>query len=563
MLVALFFIANPILTRLSGIFYRKLLGGKGISMHLNKKIFFLLGSLFIFLGITQWRIQEKLIVPSFFELEKNEALSNIKRTVETARGDLNALDRVCFDWSAWTDTWNFAKDGNPEYIKSNLLIGTFREGRIHLFFIVDASGKVMWGQIFDPETMTSIHLERFSEIQMDPADPLFALPQSDTPQKKVVKGLLLTSRGPLMVTSRPILKSDYTGPEVGHLIMGRFVDSQFLKEIKKRVQTNVDLVALNSTSQKKAWATIISGFQKGMRYQFKKFQNHLEVYTVIPDIMQEPALLIRTQFPRDISRKGLRSVYFALFSLLIVSFIVLLVVGLIIQHLILRPIQELTRHAGQIQIKKDFTLRMGMGRKDEIGELSNQFDAMVAKIDDQTSMLRELSMKDGLTGLANRREFDRHLKLEWQRMQREKSPLTLIMCDVDLFKSYNDRYGHPAGDKCLSQVAKAMEDSVKRPGDLVARYGGEEFAVILPNTREKEGFQMAEAIRKTVENLKIVHPDGPFGLVTMSLGGASVVPTSETDLSTFLKTADDALYKAKSNTRNRTVFHRHALSMGS
>ena len=507
--------------------------------------------------MTQWGIQKKIILPSFLELERNGALSDVQRTVETIKGDLKALDMVCFDWSSWTDTWTFVKDKDPEYIASNLVITTFRDGEIHLFIIVDALGKVIWGRVFDPETMTPIQLEGFSSPWMDLEDPLFFHGSpAVTPRNKVVRGIVLTSQGPLMMISRPILKSDYTGPARGHLLMGRFINGRFLAAVEKRVRTDFELITLSNATEKERWARIIKGVQKGEGYQFKTFKDHLEAFTLIPDITGQPALLVRTRFPRDISRKGLRSVYFAIFSLIVVSFVVLLVVGILIQRLVLGPIQAITRHAGDIQEKNDFTLRMAMDRRDEIGELAHRFDAMVARIDEQTGMLRELSLQDSLTGLANRREFDRHLIREWKRMQREKSPLSLLICDVDRFKRYNDRYGHPAGDKCLSLVAAAMEESVKRPGELVARYGGEEFAVILPNTSQKKACQVAERIRMAVEDLKITHQEGPVGVVTLSLGGASVIPSPGVELVTLLNVADNALYAAKARGRNQTVLRR-------
>ena len=107
--------------------------------------------------------------------------------------------------------------------------------------------------------------------------------------------------------------------------------------------------------------------------------------------------------------------------------------------------------------------------------------------------------------MANRRQFDRYLALEWKRGAREKQPLSLILCDIDYFKLYNDTYGHQAGDRCLMEVAQTIAKVIKRPADLVARYGGEEFAVILPNTNLSGAKYIAQQIRARVEALKIAH----------------------------------------------------------
>jgi diguanylate cyclase (GGDEF)-like protein len=162
---------------------------------------------------------------------------------------------------------------------------------------------------------------------------------------------------------------------------------------------------------------------------------------------------------------------------------------------------------------------------------------------------------DGLTQIANRRCFDRYLALEWARCAREKQPLSLILCDLDHFKIYNDTYGHQAGDDCLTQVAKAMSQVVKRPADLVVRYGGEEFAAILPNTNGSGALQVAEIIRETVKNLRISHAMSEVGeWVTFSLGVSSTIPNAQMTQEYLVAAADRALYEAKEQGRDRSVF---------
>lgn len=167
--------------------------------------------------------------------------------------------------------------------------------------------------------------------------------------------------------------------------------------------------------------------------------------------------------------------------------------------------------------------------------------------------LKRLASLDGLTGIANRRRFDEYIEAEWRRMTREKMPLSLILCDIDYFKKYNDTYGHQAGDSCLRKVANALSFCIKRSVDLVARYGGEEFAVILPNTTTAGASQVAEEIREFVNALKIPHAQSAVSEhVTLSLGVASMEPTLDTSPSMLIATADAALYRAKAAGRNRS-----------
>ena len=166
--------------------------------------------------------------------------------------------------------------------------------------------------------------------------------------------------------------------------------------------------------------------------------------------------------------------------------------------------------------------------------------------------LKVMAVSDELTGLANRRHFNTCLIREWNRSMREGIPLSLIMLDVDYFKPYNDTYGHQSGDRCLWRIARAITSGTKRAVDLASRYGGEEFAVIMPNTDISGSLKVAEKIRAEVENMKIAHAASPISdFVTVSLGIGTVSHSSDESFEELVKRADNALYAAKENGRNR------------
>ena len=165
--------------------------------------------------------------------------------------------------------------------------------------------------------------------------------------------------------------------------------------------------------------------------------------------------------------------------------------------------------------------------------------------------LHRLATLDGLTGVANRRRFDEYLDAEWRHLAREKLPLSLILCDIDFFKRYNDTYGHQAGDACLRRVADALRYCAKRSVDLVARYGGEEFAVIMPNTTLMGASQVAEEIWAVVNALEIEHTQSAVSdRVTISSGIACINPALNMSPTVLIAAADAALYKAKAAGRN-------------
>lgn len=166
--------------------------------------------------------------------------------------------------------------------------------------------------------------------------------------------------------------------------------------------------------------------------------------------------------------------------------------------------------------------------------------------------LENLSTMDGLTGVPNRRTFDERLQMEWRRSMRESTFLALLMVDIDHFKAFNDNYGHLAGDDCLKLVAQSLAASLKRPGDLFARYGGEEFACILPQTDIEGAGYLAEKMRSGIESLNIPHQGSSVtDHVSISIGGACIYPAAPADMDTLIEVADQCLYDAKREGRNR------------
>jgi len=172
------------------------------------------------------------------------------------------------------------------------------------------------------------------------------------------------------------------------------------------------------------------------------------------------------------------------------------------------------------------------------------------------SELRRLARTDGLTGLLNRRTLDEILNLEWLRAQRSLQTLSVLFIDIDHFKAYNDGYGHQTGDDTLIAVGCRINENLLRPADLAARYGGEEFVVVLPNMSQESAVRLAESIRESVGEMALPHSASEHARVTVSIGVASCAPGDFAEVSALLKAADEALYRAKSEGRNRVVVYR-------
>jgi diguanylate cyclase (GGDEF)-like protein len=264
--------------------------------------------------------------------------------------------------------------------------------------------------------------------------------------------------------------------------------------------------------------------------------------------------------------------------------------NILLSRRLVKPIRGLSYASQQIS-RGNFTERVPTSRIRELSTLAHSFNQMnqeiqqsrqqleaysrslEAKVSERTQELQaeiqqrvntEAALKaanqeleclaylDGLTQIANRRLFDERLDQEWCRMQREQLPLSLILCDVDYFKQYNDTYGHQAGDDCLCSVAQAIASVTRRAADLSARYGGEEFVVLLPNTILGEALEVTKNIQTAIAQLKLPHSKSQVSqYVTASFGVTILIPSAALTPAELLLNADQALYQAKMAGRDR------------
>jgi diguanylate cyclase (GGDEF)-like protein len=255
-----------------------------------------------------------------------------------------------------------------------------------------------------------------------------------------------------------------------------------------------------------------------------------------------------------------REIAIAYVQLAVFGLLVLLAAWFGGERLILRPIRSLVRMAtrvgrGDLQVRAANEPWLA-----EFEPLAAAFDDMARKLAAREEELQianehleELASLDGLTGLANRRGFDRELEREWQRAGEHCRPLALMMIDIDHFKLFNDRYGHVRGDACLRAVGETLSLVMLEQAVLVARYGGEEFALLLPGTDIERATELAEEARKAIEDLLIAHAESRNGIVTISIGIDAIIPQPGQVSAELVEAADRALYAAKRRGRNRVV----------
>ena len=257
---------------------------------------------------------------------------------------------------------------------------------------------------------------------------------------------------------------------------------------------------------------------------------------------------------------------FAYLQLGIIGMFVLILAWFGGEQLVVRPIRSLVRTAARFG-RGDLHARSSQEPwVAEFAPLAAALDDMAAKLAAREEELQianqhldELASLDGLSGLANRRGFDRQIEREWQRAAERREPVALMMVDIDHFKLFNDRYGHVAGDTCLRAVGETLSLVTLEEAVLVARYGGEEFALLLPGLDIERAAALADEARKAVEDLLINHSESPCGHVTVSIGIESMVPDKFQTAADLVEAADNALYAAKRRGRNNVVAHAPAL----
>lgn len=319
---------------------------------------------------------------------------------------------------------------------------------------------------------------------------------------------------------------------------------------------------------------------KAMRHSTSSNQHR--IYVAVPISAKGQVIAaVRASQSTEVMRTRLRTLYIRLGTEALIVSLAVLLVSLFIASRISQPISAL-RGLAQSYARGDFTSlpadphprelaelttalnRMGRLMRARLEAIAQQKKILRAEIRKRRQIQRDLEMAnkklaalvriDGLTGLANRRRFDEFLTNEWNRMLRARKPLTLLMCDVDFFKQYNDRYGHQQGDECLKTLAHCLEWCCQRSTDLAARYGGEEFALVLPDTSLDGARRLASCIREELRRARIPHAASSVApWVTISIGIGSCVPSAQTSPARLIQMADDALYAAKHQGRNKIV----------
>jgi sensor domain CHASE-containing protein len=363
-------------------------------MSLQSKVIGLILAVFMGYGAFDYAVQRLFILPSFQALEREEALKDMDRAMQTIEREAQHLMVSTADWATWDETYHYVQDRNDTYREANLNAEALKSLKVNLLYIYNAVREPVWGMIYDVQAHEVISLAAFPTTALPEDHPLVSLPET----RSRAQGLLLTERGPLLVAAKPVITSAAAGPVRGAVVLGQFLDAAAIAQ-QARVQLTVSI--LKKAGLQPEEAAIAAELGSGDRSILREDENIARVYRILPDLFGQPALLLRVDVPKAISARGQGAVRYALLSLLGAGLVILFVLVASLRYLVLGPIRRLTGHAVAIGQRGDLTARLSLNRRDELGVLAREFDQMVERLAAARKALVEQSHQSGIAEMAS------------------------------------------------------------------------------------------------------------------------------------------------------------------
>jgi PAS domain S-box-containing protein len=354
-------------------------------MSVKKKVMLILVGVLVFYSTVQYAVERLIILPSFVALQQTEARKDIRRCINAIRNQTDSLGNQTADWSVWDDTHKFVQDENADYVESNLVESTFTAAKLNLLYICNLQGKVVWGEVYDLRNETYIAISEFPKESFGKDHVLL---KHDSVESSI-EGLYLTERGPMLISSRPILTSDGEGPIHGTLIMGRFLDKEFIQHFSKSLSVDFAVDIIGSVNTKAKHSHILEQISEEQPYVLEQDDSKfIRIYGIEPDVTGEPAILITVDVPATITAKGRAVTRFASFSILLAGAIIILVVYRIMQKTVLARLAGISESINEVIGKQDFSVRTAVTGSDELGRLGDNLNSMLKYIGKAEGALR-------------------------------------------------------------------------------------------------------------------------------------------------------------------------------
>lgn len=485
---------------------------------------------------------QRSMTESYEAIERKELIGHVRRVQHALGTRLEALSGLTQDWSIWTAMYQFARNPDPAWIDENMSLDASTTGDLSLALVLGRDGRVLALRTRGPEG-GRLSLDNWLR------GPYKALFEAESTPHGC--GLMPTDAGRMLVCSARIRRSDATGDFVGNLVMGHLLDDTLLRKMSEQVHMDFELLAPAAVpAGLTRWPDAAAPSPLGPRdFLTAVDERRYRVFYPLRDLRGSDSAIIAFDVAREVHAQGQRLLREVRLEQVVITLAMAGLLFAVVHVLVVARLRRLERQLVAVADQGDWSARIGVGGRDELGAVATRVNRLLELIETQVSELNALSLTDALTGLANRRGFEVTLERECPRSARSGKPLALLALDVDRFKRYNDHYGHPAGDRALKAVAEVLHGVSRSQPDLAARTGGEEFMLLLPETDLHGARAVAQRVQATLGALQLAHAASDIHAnLTVSIGIALL---RDEPVAALLARVDRALYQAKAAGRNR------------
>jgi sensor domain CHASE-containing protein len=367
-------------------------------MSLRSRVATLLVALSIVLVAIMYAAQELVVMPTFVQLERTGAARNVSRCLEALDRDLQSLSNTTNDWASWDDTYRYVQDGNLQYETSNLVDESFSNAHLNLFCFLGPDRKVRWGAVRDQETLEAIDVPDLFAALEDVSSPISTHDSLDGE----ATGIFVTSKGPMLLASRPIITTKHQGPIQGTLILGRFLNESEIKNLEERTQVKLEAWTIGQSDLPAEARRILDKYPLAQATHIETVnQEMLHAYRLVNDVYDKPAVLLRVDVPREVTAQGRVAAKVATACSLVGGAVTLAVMWILLQRGVVDPLRRMVDHVVRVGKTGNLKARLGLTRPDEIGTLANEFDHMVERLSEYRKKVLDSAHRSGMEEVAS------------------------------------------------------------------------------------------------------------------------------------------------------------------
>ncbi|WP_169400700.1 CHASE4 domain-containing protein [Desulfobacter curvatus] len=365
-------------------------------------------------GVLSCGIECFVVFPSFVLQERLEADKDMNRCLEALRREIHYLDEFVHDWAAWDDAYDFVQNTNMDFIRSNLVHTTFIDNRLNLVMLLDLDGHVLWKKMLDLETGLELNITELPDDRI-PMSHAFMAHTKDI--ESSVAGVYATEKGPLLVASRPVIRSLHHGPAKGYLVMGRFLNERYMKTLKGQTKVDHRYWLSQDMSMPDESRSIFERLQKNPGPVFEEQdKNMLFVYDVFKGLTDSSDLIIRAEIPRQIMKYAMNTMFFVLISTVLAGFILLLVMFFLLNRVVIDPLGKLTARVVSLGDSKQALSPLFLNRNDEIGILCGEFQTLFNKLTQVHENLKQTNLRLNHE-IRERKSYEEELQSQRTRLR--------------------------------------------------------------------------------------------------------------------------------------------------